>query len=47
MKLVRASRRWVLGVPALVAASVALAARPAAAAPKKSVECVADLLGAS
>jgi hypothetical protein len=39
-------RRALLAMPALVATAIGLTARPAQANPR-TVECVADLLGAS
>ncbi|MGK5741182.1 hypothetical protein [Micromonospora sp. URMC 103] len=42
----RLRRRTLLGLPAVVAAAVALVARPAQAAPRPA-ECVADLMGQS
>ncbi|MFD2765455.1 hypothetical protein [Micromonospora eburnea] len=44
---VRLRRRGLLGVPALVAAALTVAARPGAAAAAPKAECLADLLGES
>ncbi|GAB4060820.1 hypothetical protein [Catellatospora paridis] len=46
IRSLRARRRRLLGVPALVAAAVALVARPAQAAeePAPAPECAADLI---
>ncbi|SCG34080.1 hypothetical protein [Micromonospora humi] len=41
---VRLRRRGLLGLPALVAAALAVAVRPTPAAAAPKVECLADLL---
>lgn len=45
IRSLRARRRRLLGVPALVAAAVALVARPAHAASTPEPECAADVIG--
>ncbi|BCJ77293.1 hypothetical protein ACFQY4_12295 [Catellatospora bangladeshensis] len=44
IRSIKARRRRLLGVPALVAAAVALVARPAHAATAAEPECAADVI---
>jgi len=44
---VRLRRRGLLGIPALMAAALTIAARPGVATAAPKVECLADLLGES
>ncbi|GAB3954862.1 hypothetical protein [Micromonospora vulcania] len=44
---IRLRRRGLLGIPALVAAALTVAVRPAPASAAPKVECLADLLGES